>query len=123
MTRLGLKILTVLLTLLFVGDPGHAGLCQPASAPCTGAASKPMSCCPPGRCCCDLSLPAQPLPSSAPVPAVNNNGHEVARIASLPGSLAFFISNEHFRLRSAMEARTPQSAAVASYALTHAFLI
>lgn len=63
------------------------------------------------------------MPSSPPVRAVNTSGHEVAKIASLPVSTAFFVSSERFSLCSTMDARTRQSTAVAPYTLTHAFLI
>ena len=123
MIRLALKILTAVLTLLFLGDPVHAELCQPASASCAETSSEPMSCCRPGQCHCDLSSPSQPMPSSPPVRAVDPSGHEVAKIASLPVSAAFFVSRERFSLRSTVDARTAPSTTVAPYALTHAFLI
>jgi hypothetical protein len=123
MTRPALRILTAMLALSFMGDPVPAEVRQPASVPCAEAPSEPMSCCQPGQCHCDLSSPSQPMPNSPPVRAVNAGGHEVAKIASLPVSAAFFVSTERFSLCSTVDARTRQSTLVALYTLTHAFLI
>jgi hypothetical protein len=54
---------------------------------------------------------------------VSANGHEIAKIASLPVSAAFLVSNEHFSPCSVTVTPTAQSAAVGLYTLTHAFLI
>ena len=123
MMRLAPRILTAMLALSFMGNPVRAELCQPTSAPCAEAPLRPMSCCQPGQCHCDLSSPSQPMPISPPVRAVNTSGHEVAKIASLTASSSFFVSSERVGLCSAADARAPQFMAVAPYALTHAFLI
>jgi len=123
MMRLGPRILTVLLSLWFVGDPVHGELCQPAFASCADAQSKPMNCCQPGHCCCDLSTPSQPMPGALPARAVSATGHEVARMASLPAAVGFFISGERSGRPSTGDTHLPQFAVVAPYALTHAFLI
>ena len=123
MTRLGLRIPTVLLALLFMGDPVHAELCQPASAPCAGAPSKPMSCCQAGHCGCDLSLPSQPMPRSLPGRTASVTRHEITKCASLPVSTALSISREHFSRRPTGDVCPSQFLAVAPYAFTHAFLI
>jgi hypothetical protein len=121
--RAGVRILTAVLTLSFMGSPVRDGLCQPVSSSCAETRPLAMSCCQTAPCCCDLSRPSQPTSSPLPERAVSAGGHEMAKIALLLLSVTFLVTNAQFHLLLATDAPRARSTAGALYTLTHAFLI
>ena len=122
--RMALRLVAVLVAISLMGSlPVRGEQCESTTGPCRDTQSHSANCCQSMHCHCDLSLPVQSAPNSAPARATTITGHEMGNVASLPTDATLVTGSECLNARSTARADTSLPSAAGSYLLTHAFLI